>query len=343
VSRRVALGLAAALIAAVVLLAPGGPVAAQASWRVLGEEAADPPTFRKPIAVAVDGAGSVYVADEGYGFVIRATDGGEYDGAWGRDLNVQEIAKPAAVAVGADGTMFVADADTKAVHRLSPDGALLASWPVGVASSLALDAEGSLYVGYARQGGFLESLYHVQKVSSEGERLGRWMLGASGGGGSPSRGTASIATYFGVAAIAIDAAGRMLYLDQRTTYARDDAGEVSHAYAELRLLDAGAPAWSSTVVSSKPVAGGEVGDGPARFNAPRGLAVDSAGHIFVADTGNNRVQELGPDGALIGQWGGEGGEPGQFRGPSGIAADRQGRVYVADTGNQRVQVLEPGP
>jgi tripartite motif-containing protein 71 len=330
--------LAASMLA---LTASLGPAAAQASWRVLGEGAADPPTFRKPTALAVDGSGNVYVADEGYGFVIRVSAEGEYGGAWGRDLNVQEIAKPAALAVAGDGSVYVADRDTRAIHRLSPDGTILSSWETGTATSLALDREGNLYAGYSGPGdGRLNNQYHLQKLSPSGEQLGRWILGASGGAGSPSRGTASGATYYGVSAVTIDPAGGALFLEGRSNYSRDSHGEESHTYAELARLDPAAPSWSATVVSSKTLAGGEAGDGPGRFVGPKGLAVSAAGQIFVADAGNHRVQELGPDGAFIAQWGGEGGEPGQFRSPSGVAIDGQGNVYVADTGNGRVQVLD---
>jgi DNA-binding beta-propeller fold protein YncE len=325
---------------------PGGRAAAQASWRVLGVGAADPPTFRKPIALALDGTGSVYVADEGYGFVIRATSGGEFDGAWGRELNVQEIAKPTAVAVGPDGNVFVADRETKAVHQLSPDGTLLTSWEVGAATSLAIDREGNLLVGYGGTEGrtaFLNGQFHLQRLSPGGEQLGRWILGASGSGSSPSRGTASGQAYLGVTAEAVQPGGRIVILNHRSTFYRAGGTEETHVFAELKGLEASAPVWSSTSSSTKDLAGGEAGDAPGKFNAPLGVAVDAAGFIYVADTGNHRIQKLTADGAFVAQWGGMGSEPGQFNAPSGIAVDGQGRVYVTDTGNGRVQVLDTAP
>src|SRR3954469_20749121 len=146
---RVILVLVAALTAAWAMVMPAERAVAQAAWRVLGEGAADPPAFRMPIALSVDGSGSVYVVDQVYGFVMRVTSAGEYGGAWGRALNVQEIVKPRAVAVSVDGNVFVADHDARAVLQLSPDGTLLSSWEAGTASSLAFDHEGNLYVGYA--------------------------------------------------------------------------------------------------------------------------------------------------------------------------------------------------
>jgi hypothetical protein len=76
---------------------------------------------------------------------------------------------------------------------------------------------------------------------------------------------------------------------------------------------------------------------PWYFNAPRGIAIDRSGNVFVADTNNDRIQKLTPNGQLITKWGSHGSENGQFWGPSAIAIDSGGYVYVADTYNSRIQ------
>jgi DNA-binding beta-propeller fold protein YncE len=78
---------------------------------------------------------------------------------------------------------------------------------------------------------------------------------------------------------------------------------------------------------------------PGRFRHPSGIAVDRAGNVYVADTGNDRIEEFSPSGKLLAMQGSTGSRPGQFRHPTGIAVDGQGNVYVADTGNNRVQKL----
>lgn len=78
-----------------------------------------------------------------------------------------------------------------------------------------------------------------------------------------------------------------------------------------------------------------------QLNFPRGLAVDNAGNIFVADTNNDRLQKFSPTGVFISVMGKRGSGPGQFLEPGGIAVDSGGNIYVADVSNHRVQKLKP--
>ena len=78
-----------------------------------------------------------------------------------------------------------------------------------------------------------------------------------------------------------------------------------------------------------------------QLDFPRGMAVDSARNILIADTNNGRLQRFSVDGIFLGVIGTKGEGPGEFREPSGIAIDFVGNIYVADTGNRRVQKLKP--
>jgi DNA-binding beta-propeller fold protein YncE len=82
---------------------------------------------------------------------------------------------------------------------------------------------------------------------------------------------------------------------------------------------------------------GSQGKGNGQFQDPRGIAVDQVGNVYVADSGNHRIQKFDSNGQLIIQWGSEGDGPGQFKEPWGLAVDAEGNVYVADTWNHRVQ------
>jgi tripartite motif-containing protein 71 len=71
-----------------------------------------------------------------------------------------------------------------------------------------------------------------------------------------------------------------------------------------------------------------------------GVDVDAAGHVYVADTGNDQVKEYGPGGALLWNVGVRGLKgPGNFDNPRDVAY-AAGRLYVADLGYKRVQVLD---
>jgi sugar lactone lactonase YvrE/murein DD-endopeptidase MepM/ murein hydrolase activator NlpD len=102
------------------------------------------------------------------------------------------------------------------------------------------------------------------------------------------------------------------------------------------------------------IAGGTRGfrDGPrgvAEFDMPSGVAIDTAGNIYVADTGNHAIRRVAMDGTVTtiagdgspGFQDGTGGSA-RFNAPIGIALDRTGRLLVADSCNDRIRRIEPG-
>ena len=84
---------------------------------------------------------------------------------------------------------------------------------------------------------------------------------------------------------------------------------------------------------------GKAGRGPAEFDSPRGIATDDQGYIYVADTGNGRVQIFDRAGRYIAHVGHLGKGPGEFYSPAALWIDPQQTLYVADTINHRVQIL----
>ncbi len=84
------------------------------------------------------------------------------------------------------------------------------------------------------------------------------------------------------------------------------------------------------------------GNGRGQFDSPRAIATDSAGNIFVADTGNGRVEKFSPTGTFLSIIGAKGSGHGQLADPNGIAIDRSGNIYVAEIGSKHcVQKLGP--
>jgi sugar lactone lactonase YvrE len=100
--------------------------------------------------------------------------------------------------------------------------------------------------------------------------------------------------------------------------------------------------------SAPPAKGGRV-DGPAAsalFDTPAGIAVDSSGNLYVADSGNQRIRKITPLGEVTTLAGT--GEEGHANGPSssasfqfpvGVAVDSEGNLYVADYFNQRIRKI----
>ncbi len=75
---------------------------------------------------------------------------------------------------------------------------------------------------------------------------------------------------------------------------------------------------------------GSYGQGPGQFSTERGVAVDDAGYIYVADYDNKRIEKFDAGGAFVCQWGAFGSADGEFVGPADIAADHLGNIYVRD-------------
>jgi DNA-binding beta-propeller fold protein YncE len=86
---------------------------------------------------------------------------------------------------------------------------------------------------------------------------------------------------------------------------------------------------------------GGKGTEDGEFDSPTGIAVDGNGNVFVADTGNGRIEKFSSTGAFLSTIGTTGSGRGQFAQPNGIAIDRAGNIYVAEAGNHRVQKLAP--
>lgn len=84
---------------------------------------------------------------------------------------------------------------------------------------------------------------------------------------------------------------------------------------------------------------GGPGQGAGQFIQPAGLALDRLGHLYVADSGNNRIQVVDFDGNFVTEFGSRGWRTGEFDQPTAAAINFQRTeiLYVIDTGNGRVQ------
>jgi sugar lactone lactonase YvrE len=147
-------------------------------------------------------------------------------------------------------------------------------------------------------------------------------------------GTGTAARFNGPDDVAVDSAGNV--------YVADSANDI------IRKVN---PSGVVTTLAGMAGQGGSA-DGAgaaAQFNGPGALAVDLAGNVYVADTGNNTIRRVTPEGTvstLAGSAGQAGsangtGTAAQFSEPSGVAVDSAGNILVGDTGNDTVRRITP--
>ena len=110
------------------------------------------------------------------------------------------------------------------------------------------------------------------------------------------------------------------------------------------------PPNSISATAGVTVAGGNgLGAGANQLNRPYGVFVDGLGNIYVADSGNDRIQRFPPNsssatvGVTVAGGNGRGSTstPSRFDDPSGVFVDGSGNLYVADSGNDRIQRFPP--
>jgi DNA-binding beta-propeller fold protein YncE len=85
---------------------------------------------------------------------------------------------------------------------------------------------------------------------------------------------------------------------------------------------------------------GKHGDGSGDMSKPKGISVDSEGHIYISDAHFDNVQIFDGNGEFLLDFGNTGSEEGQMILPAGIFIDGNDRIYVADSYNRRVQIFQ---
>ncbi|PFH07680.1 NHL repeat-containing protein [Collimonas sp. PA-H2] len=293
--------------------------------------------MRHPAGVTVDGAGNLYVADEGFEMVRKISSEGMVSSVAGNYQRgaVDGIGKdaqfdaPTGVALDPAGNVYIADSRNAAIRKISVAGVVTTAAgrmrrggvKDGVAAAaqfdspydLTADKQGNLYV--ADTGNSM-----IRKISPAG--LVTTIAGTHKAVYTSDDGKAT--DYAGATGIAIDGAG-YLYLvdmDNNVVRKRSPAGKIT--------LLAGVPGPSSGSVD---------GPGPmARFKQPFRVALDSSGNLYIAD--NQTIRKIDSSGMvttfagkvedLIGKSVDGTARNARFRSVGGITMDAAGNFYVTD-------------
>jgi sugar lactone lactonase YvrE len=303
--------------------------------------------FNFPQALAIDGAGNLYIADTmnrtirkmvvatGAVSTLAGTPGtaGSTDGIGAAAL----FNEPKGITVDGAGNVYVGDTFNGTIRKLVVATGVvttLAGDPkvggstdgIGAAahfyhpSGITADGAGNLYVADTDNHTIRQVVVATGAVTTLAGTAG--MTGSDDGVGAAAR-------FFSVYALALDGAGN-LYIGDETI--------------RRLVLAAGAV---TTVVGTETHSGSTDGPGAvARFNQPRGVAADAAGNLYVADTINSTIRQVSATGTvrtLAGTPGMAGSTDGvgaaaRFGFPSGVAVDGAGNLYVSD-GNAIRQVV----
>jgi uncharacterized protein (TIGR03437 family) len=276
--------------------------------------------------LALDSAGNLVVADIAHVFrvlgsgavSIIAGDGGYLSRGDGGPATLARLNAPSGVAVDATGNVWIADTANARIRMVSAANGTISSVVSGSSQlntpqQIAFDPNQNLLIADAvgfRIRELSPAPYSLLTLAGTG-------LAGNGGDGFPATAT-SLSAPGGVA----EGPNGIIYIA--------DTGN-----SRIRRMTGG-------------VLGTVVGNGLSGFNGdgagagvalqfPAGICVDRAGNLYIADTGNNRIREMTPDGNVKTIAG-----PDQLKSPHGVATDASGNLWIADTGNHRVVVLPPG-
>jgi uncharacterized protein (TIGR03437 family) len=301
-----------------------------------------------PNGVAVDSAGNVYIVDSGNkrirkisNGVISTVAGNGMTGFSGDNgpATSAELNEPEGLAADSAGNLYIADWQNNRIRMVSNgvistvvgtgtrgfsgDGGPATSAQLAYPQSVAVDSAGNLYIADT-------SNSRIRKVSNG---VITTVAGNGGFGFSGDNGPATSAQLNGPVCVAVDSAGNLYIADQPNQRIR----KVSNGVI-------------TTVVGG----GSSIGDNGPATNAqlyePSGVAVDSAGNLYIADAYNYRIRKV--SNGVITTVAGNGtqgfsGDNGpatsaQFYDPVGVAVDSAGNLYIADFANCRIRKVTNG-
>jgi sugar lactone lactonase YvrE len=313
--------------------------------------------FNGPHGIAIDGAGNIYVTDTQY---FPASNGGGYNstirkitpsgivstiagapfihGYADGNGSAAQFDNPSGITVDAAGNLYVADTYNHSIRKISPAGVVTTFagtktigsddgtgtqarffYPAGIAS----DTAGNLYVADTSNSTIRRITQNAVVTTIAG-------VPAKTGG---TDGASSNARFSGPSGITADASGNLYVADTYNGTIRkiDGSGNVS-TFAGTAGVEGHVDATGAA----------------AQFIGPAGMASDTAGNLYVADSGNNVIRRISPAGVVTtvagnGTYGSVDGNAAtaEFASPMALALDKAGNIYVADTNNHTIRKITP--
>jgi sugar lactone lactonase YvrE len=310
-------------------------------------------TLDYPYGVAVDAFGNVYIADtynqrirkvaaNGTITTVAGTNGSGYTGDGGAATKAT-LYYPYGVAVDSFGNLYIADTDNSRIRKVATNGIITTVagtngygysgdggpatnarlyYPYGV----AVDLSGNLYIADTDNS-------RIRKVATNG--IITTVAGTNGSGYSGDGGAAINSMLNDPRGVAVDSSGNLYIADIYNS----------------RIRKVATNGIITTVAGTN--GSGYSGDGGPAANArlyyPYGVAMDSSGNLYIADSENSRIRKVSTNGIITTVAGtnssgfsGDGGPAANasLDYPGGVAVDSSGNLYIADTDNQRIREVQ---
>ena len=292
--------------------------------------------------VAVDTLGNVFVSDNNTIRKITAASGvttlagkAGTEGTTNGTGTAARFVSPAGLAVDPSGNIFVAD--DNAIRKITPAGVVTtfagtaygsgSADGTGTAASfewvqgVAVDASGNVFVADTNN-------EEIRKITPAG--VVTTLAGAGSSSFGYADGSGAAASFEQPTGVAVDPSGNVFVAD----YENNTIRKISPAGVVTTF--AGTAGWSGSADGTR---------AEAHFHWPQGVAVDGAGNVFVADSGNNAIRKITPAGVVTTLAGsafmGGNGTAATFSSPAGAAVDSAGNVFIADSGDRTIRKITP--